>query len=471
MIRQLTYYVFILFVVIGCSNDDSNTIIVVDFLDNDGDGVENTFEEVDNTDPNNPCDYMSNNQVYYRTTEAWRNLDCDGDGVSNGMELDPDGDGTKGPNNTQERGSCDYNPNHQVFVNTTEAWRNLHCDSDGVPNGAELDPDGDGTNNGNGTDPFDECSFNLEDQTQTPNNDWMMLDCDNDCKTNAIEIAEGTDPTDGADFLGAGDTILTIGVRDPGNPFFRKFTFDQGGTRLKEVTNNNGGLVASYSYDSNNNLTEVSFFNDPRDIVFSYQNGLITQVAVTYEGVTRTRTVSYDSNIIFTNDGSAPDGYFLEKFTLDPTSQRVAQKESFAPRFNQQYYYFLSEYTYDNSQEQIIEIYTRQFNYDANTDTFSELPMDWARSTYEYFDNGALNPAYNAYGLIYKQGLLEESVLYGYHHAEHPLTGLKLLKRDDYYSEYTGQTNIYAIDCTQPNNLPLKITDVSFGIPIQCYYE
>ena len=82
---------FLLLLLVGmvasCSgNDDSNDTIVVDFQDNDGDGVANTIEQNAGTDPNDGCSFTLSQQEFSKTTEAWRGQDCDGDGVTNGEE-------------------------------------------------------------------------------------------------------------------------------------------------------------------------------------------------------------------------------------------------------------------------------------------------------------------------------------------------------------------------------------------------
>ena len=51
------------------------------------------------SDPNNGCD----------PSPSVPTEDCDGDGVPNGVELDPDGDGTPGPNSTDPNDACSYN--------------------------------------------------------------------------------------------------------------------------------------------------------------------------------------------------------------------------------------------------------------------------------------------------------------------------------------------------------------------------
>lgn len=68
--------------------------------DTDGDGVTDGDESIDKTDLVNPCSYNPESQVYSKTTTAWRASDCDGDELTNGEEVDPDGDGIPGPDGT-----------------------------------------------------------------------------------------------------------------------------------------------------------------------------------------------------------------------------------------------------------------------------------------------------------------------------------------------------------------------------------
>jgi gliding motility-associated-like protein len=73
------------------------------------------------------------------------------------------------------------------------------CDGDGVSNGDEIDPDGDGTPGPDGTDPSDPCSLNLADQTLAPSQEWLDADCDGDGVTNGDELDGGSDPFDPCD--------------------------------------------------------------------------------------------------------------------------------------------------------------------------------------------------------------------------------------------------------------------------------
>ena len=54
--------------------------------DCDGDGVPNSQEILDGTDPFDPCSLELNSQSMV-TDSTWLLLDCDGDGVTNGGEL------------------------------------------------------------------------------------------------------------------------------------------------------------------------------------------------------------------------------------------------------------------------------------------------------------------------------------------------------------------------------------------------
>jgi gliding motility-associated-like protein len=185
--------------------------------DCDGDGVTCEQERKDGTDPDDPCDFILDNQDC-EPSEAWKKDDCDGDGVSNGKEKEDD---------TNPLDSCDFILEHQD-CSISEEWKKDDCDGDGVSNGKEkedgtdpLDPcdfilehqdcsiseewkkddcDGDGVSNGkekeDGTDPLDPCDFILEHQDCSPTEEWKKNDCDGDGVTNEDEKNDGTDPLD-----------------------------------------------------------------------------------------------------------------------------------------------------------------------------------------------------------------------------------------------------------------------------------
>ena len=126
-------------------------------------------------------------------------LDSDGDGVTDGDEVN---DGTVGTD------PCDYLQS-SVTVSPDAAWNTADCDNDGVTNIDENtngtdpqdeDTDGDGVTDGDevndGTVGTDPCSFQTSSASVTPDAAWNALDCDNDGVTNGAEIANGTDPQD-----------------------------------------------------------------------------------------------------------------------------------------------------------------------------------------------------------------------------------------------------------------------------------
>jgi len=163
--------------------------------DLDGDGISNTDEIANGTDPNNPCDPNPN---------ALGSNDCDNDGLTNDEEItagtdntnpDTDGDGindgTEVDNGTVPLDPCD--PNFGA-VGTAD------CDGDNLDNDGEAlagtdnnnpDTDGDGFIDGdevlNGSDPLNACSP-LATALGTS-------DCDNDGLDNDNETFNGTDPT------------------------------------------------------------------------------------------------------------------------------------------------------------------------------------------------------------------------------------------------------------------------------------
>jgi hypothetical protein len=81
---------------------------------------------------------------------------------------------------------------------------NADTDGDGV-NGQEAtdgtdplnsDTDGDGVTDKktDATDPNDNCSLIVANQTETPDATWTAADCDSDGVSNGDEITNGTDP-------------------------------------------------------------------------------------------------------------------------------------------------------------------------------------------------------------------------------------------------------------------------------------
>lgn len=143
--------------------------------DCDGDGVTNATELTDNTDPNNPCDYVIGSQTL-TYGPVWVNADCDGDGYTNGVEfgmgyaIDED---------------CSF-PFIAQNATANVAWNALDCDGDGVTNGDEIQ---------SGTNGTDACSLFAISMTLTPTNGWLSDDCDGDGVTNGDEITDNTNPT------------------------------------------------------------------------------------------------------------------------------------------------------------------------------------------------------------------------------------------------------------------------------------
>jgi gliding motility-associated-like protein/uncharacterized repeat protein (TIGR01451 family) len=68
-------------------------------IDTDGDGVTDEDEARDNTNHLDPCEFLLASQTLTPSQE-WKDSDCDGDGLTNQEEIDPDGDGIAGPDGT-----------------------------------------------------------------------------------------------------------------------------------------------------------------------------------------------------------------------------------------------------------------------------------------------------------------------------------------------------------------------------------
>lgn len=135
--KKIVYTILLMIFILGCTKE--KTVIVevpVEVESNpddiDGDGVTNQQETVDNTSPDNGCDYLQSSQFYPATSMAWRALDCDGDGVTNGDEIDPDGNGQNNNNGTNPKSECDF-----VLANRTlspgQQYLNGDCDEMELP--------------------------------------------------------------------------------------------------------------------------------------------------------------------------------------------------------------------------------------------------------------------------------------------------------------------------------------------------
>ncbi|HBK71318.1 MAG TPA: hypothetical protein DDZ39_06635, partial [Flavobacteriaceae bacterium] len=147
--------------------------------DTDGDGVLDTQEVIDGTDPNDACSYTTASQVLADVSAAWNDMDCDGDGVTNGTEI---------VDATDPQDMCDFIPANRTLA-ASEAWNNGDCDGDTVSNGNEWNPKDDG----NGPDDTDRDGIfdfldidddndgvNTIDEDADGNNDPMTDDCDKD---------------------------------------------------------------------------------------------------------------------------------------------------------------------------------------------------------------------------------------------------------------------------------------------------
>ncbi|MFN5734999.1 MAG: tandem-95 repeat protein, partial [Flavobacteriales bacterium] len=221
--------------------------------DCDGDGVDNGTEGLNNTNPLNPCSYLAANQTS-PTSPSFNQLDCDGDGVVNIDEIDPDGDGIPGPNGTDPQNSCSLNV-ALISVAVDTLWAQSDCDGDGVTNGDEIDPDGDGFIGPNETNPTDPCSLLLTNQSLAPNTAWLNLDCDGDGVNNGLEVdpdGDGTPGPNGTDPQNPCSLTLANQSQTPSAAWYSLDCDGDGVTNEDEIDPDGDGIPGPNGTDPSN---------------------------------------------------------------------------------------------------------------------------------------------------------------------------------------------------------------------------
>jgi len=177
----------------GCQSGFKSLSLVVS-EDFDGDGVSNTQEATDGTDPNNGCEYLAIH-VTLPQSEAWKLLDCDGDGNPNKTDPEPLNFCVGGINNViPSPGSPQY-----------EFFKEADCDNDGIPNNMECfnaittcqDFDGDGIPNyldqDSDGDAIPDRVEKNRDSDGDKSADYLDLDSDNDGILDSIELSNDFD--------------------------------------------------------------------------------------------------------------------------------------------------------------------------------------------------------------------------------------------------------------------------------------
>lgn len=421
-------FLFLAVLLIGCSSGDDTPVLTNNDeqtnndpgnggsgnqdppeLDPDGDGVESTVEATDGTDPQDPCSYLLTSQDYGLTTEDWRNLDCDGDGVTNGDELDPDG-------------------NNQ--------------------------------NEGNGTDPLDLCSFNPANQTVATSALWNSTDCDQDCQTNFLESLYGTDPLDPE------DRIDFEGKIDGANYLDRRYDLTDDGKRLQYVSDNDGFSV-HYNYEADK--LDETYSSDYSGIIlrryaFSYSGDNIDFIEVDDFGLLFEISVEYDGNIITSDLPFTPSNQLATRLELDPQSNRVIREEKFSAAADEQFNFTVTQFQYDENWENLNQADVEEFTYDSTTGQF-----DFVTSysiTYTYHE-GIVNPFYEAYSQL--------ELAYRLTRWDDPISPFSILSSylpiDAMFSKSlvatqttsTGTNTFEPNDCAVENEYPFNLRIISGG--------
>ncbi|MDI9875719.1 beta strand repeat-containing protein [Flectobacillus rivi] len=239
-----TYYAFYYDATATCYSPASGVVTVtINVCDSDGDG------DLDSTDPapNDPC-VWSVNQVLANTTTAWRNADCDGDGVKNYDEATgSDGNPATTADNTDPKSACSLNLSQVTLVATSTG----DCDGDGVTNKDEINGlDRNPATTADNTNPLDLCSYNVADQVfANTTTNWKNADCDKDGNPNGTDLNPKV-PTANADMLTAPFGVssnVNVLTNDDFLPGLTTSITKTGGTAIGTYTFNNVTGVLTYS--------------------------------------------------------------------------------------------------------------------------------------------------------------------------------------------------------------------------------
>jgi len=261
--------------------------------DIDGDGVTNTNEGLDNTDPKNACSFNSLNITIEVTTQ----IDCDGDGAPDENDLDSDNDG---------------------ILDTEEG--NDDIDNDGIPNYLDLDSDG------------DNCPDVLEAGFEDGDNDGLLgsSPLSFDSSGRVISSSGYTKPNDldsnGIDdYLEFGSEIVIIkqpkeiNSINPGLPITLSVDSESEGTRnYKWQLNNSGQSITSKKQTwvsiNDSNLytgtdTEILTIISPTNnmIGWKYRVKIFNDCYVCGDDITSEESLLSNTDLIIPNAFS-PDG-------------------------------------------------------------------------------------------------------------------------------------------------------------------
>ncbi len=377
-------------------------------------------------------------------------------GSGSGTNNDPDGDGVDTSvevgENTDPQDPCSYVLTSQDYSVTTQAWRDLDCDGDGVTNGDEVDPDGNNQNNSNGTDPMDLCSFVESDQTVPTSLEWEQEDCDGDCQNNGIEQIYETDPLDPNSTFDFTDKLSTV---YDNKTSFSFLTDNQGLSNIFYPPY----YYQNYRYE-NELLTEYSAGDIDQGAfvtcVFSYDNEKISTISYDYFNI----MVEHDANTITTYHDYSPPGLFGTRLELDPSSGRIIRIEKFLITSEPNEYDFLDiTYEYDAAMENLIKTTIEEFNYDATTDTY--VAIGTSSIEYTYYDN-ILNPSFSAYSKLEILHRLSEvftlsqsfAILGNYMPVDAHFS--KNLLKESIYPN--GITTYVPNECSEENSHPFVVT-------------
>lgn len=282
--------------------------------DLDGDGVLNSVEATDGTDPDDGCSYLEVHQDSDLISITWEEADCDNDGILNGTELsngsnprnqDTDGDGVLDGDDSNAVDACiPFQTSDYIGYDATSTiWRGYDCDGDEILNGDELTA---------GTNPYFNEAFHAD--SEIPNS-WTEQRSDFSGNSPQSIAVDGTTVAVGR--FGSPSGLVKIYEKNAEGIWEEAQTLipDSPNIRYgKAVALSGNTLFVGQPYKSESAPDKVIIYEKGNDGIWTEVQQIQSSHSFNYDGFGSALAIAENTLVVGAN-GTAPSGavYVFEK--------------------------------------------------------------------------------------------------------------------------------------------------------------